>query len=90
MTNVIQFAKSGEVREMPDIFVERLRAGDHTIKMPDGSIEYINHAAADLIEKLYDFIEKQAKYIEAYQNQTNILLRSVEMLEAKLAEKEDD
>lgn len=44
----------------------------------------------ELLEEAASFIEKQAKYIEAYQNQTNILLRSVEMLEAKLAEKEND
>jgi len=81
MTNVIQFAKSGEVREMPDILVERLRAGDHTIKMPDGSIEYINHAAADLIEKLYE-------YIKVYQDQTNIMLDRIKKVEDALQERQ--
>jgi len=83
MTNVIQFAKSGEVREMPDILVERLRAGDHTIKMPDGSIEYINHAAADLIVKLYE-------YISVYEDQTNVMLMRIDELEAKLAENHEE
>jgi hypothetical protein len=69
--------KSGMIEDL----VERLRMTDATMKPM--TLVIVAHEAAN-------FIEKQAKYIEAYQNQTNILLRSVEMLEAKLAEKEND
>ena len=37
---------------MTDDLVKRLRSGDYTIKMTDGSIQYLNHVAADRIEQL--------------------------------------
>ena len=39
---------------MTDDLVKRLRSGDYTIKMTDGSIQYLNHVAADRIEELED------------------------------------
>lgn len=73
---------------MIDDLVKRLRSSfskNHKEKMPEEVfLDYERER-----DEAANFIEKQAKYIEAYQNQTNILLRSVEMLEAKLAEKED-
>jgi hypothetical protein len=37
---------------MTDYLVKHLRSGDVSIKMPDGSIQYVNHVAADRIEQL--------------------------------------
>ena len=37
---------------MSDDLVKHLRSGDVSIKMPDGSIQYVNHVAADRIEQL--------------------------------------
>jgi len=37
---------------MTDDLVKHLRSGDVSIKMPDGSIQYVNHVAADRIEQL--------------------------------------
>lgn len=39
-----------------------------------------------LLEEAANFIEQQAKYIEAYQNQTNILLDRIKRIEKTLRE----
>lgn len=68
---------------MIDDLVKRLRIEAKAFRDHEKLLTPIQEEAADMLEK-------QAKYIEAYQNQTNIMLRSIEMLEAKLAEKEND
>jgi hypothetical protein len=45
---------------MTDI-VERLRDGDLSILMQDGSIQYVNHVAADEIERLREALRQIAQ-----------------------------
>jgi len=44
----------------------------------------------DLMDAAADMIEKQQEYIEAYQDQTNILLTRIEQLETALKGKQSE
>jgi hypothetical protein len=87
MTNVIQFAKSGEVREVPDNLVKRLRDFEQWMRDPEAQKFTLS---SDLFDEAADRIEKLYEYISVYEDQTNIMLMRIDELEAKLAEKEDD
>jgi len=49
---------------MTDYLVKHLRSGDVSIKMPDGSVQYVNHVAADRIEQLEAALRPFARVIE--------------------------
>ena len=48
---------------MTDDLVKRLRAGDYSIKLADGSIKYVNHVAADRIDQLEEALRFAAGMI---------------------------
>ena len=75
---------------MTDDLVKRLRSGDYTIKMTDGSIQYLNHVAADRIEEL----EAALREIEMlhYDSETDFhhdAMKAHDIARAALGEKKD-
>ena len=46
---------------MTDDLVLHLRRGEVSIKMPDGSVQLVNHVAADRIEALEEIMQKLAE-----------------------------
>ena len=46
---------------MTDDLVQHLRKGEVSIKMPDGSVQLVNHVAADRIEALKAALETYAE-----------------------------
>ena len=87
---------------MTDDLVKRLRSGDYTIKMTDGSIQYLNHVAADRIEQLEAALDKRNKELETALKRIGELLSDEtyyepcierfcgELARAALGEKKDD
>ena len=78
--------------------VKKLRDGDYTIKMLDGEIQYLNHAAADRIEQLEAALEKIAAIEDEHINVPKTeegahlwtaLAMCVELAERALGEKKD-
>ena len=74
---------------MTDDLVKRLRDGDYTIKMRDGEIQYLNHAAADRIEKLEEALKQIA--FDWHSEDTFIELDvCINVARSALREKKDD
>ena len=48
---------------MTDDLVKHLRSGDVSIKMPNGSIQYVNHVAASRIEQLEAALDDVATHL---------------------------
>jgi hypothetical protein len=74
---------------MSDDLVKHLRSGDVSIKMPDGSIQYVNHVAADRIEQLEAALRN---IYDKWENGVGIcdVIDAMDAAHAALGEKKDD